>query len=401
MDLSLLNFLEKFLFDTLAIDLHYFTFPFSDISAVDRGLRKGLMNSNNLYGNVKEIFLKAENNVLYIVGDKYLLNYIILRPYKENNDIITVGPYLNRPINDELFIEIASLNGLNFAEIESIKGYIYRAPLFDNNMRLISLINDILEYINPEIGAFNIKDINWFSIKETEDYYIPQDDFEIYVDSVKKRYEIETELFNNVAAGNQVEALISSKRIKSLPFEQRLKDALYERKALLFSISTLLRKAAQSSEVHPLFLHQISSKYVKTIESLTTFSQLEHLNEEMIRSYCQLVKERGRIQYSPPIKYVLNTIELNLSKQFSLAEFSKELHISPPYLSSLFKKEVGVTITEYVNQQKISHAIKLLKKTKMQIQEIAYFVGIHDLNYFSKLFKKQTGCNPRDYRKNL
>ena len=401
MDVSFLSFLEKLLFDSLSIDFHYFSYPFNDISSIDRGLRKGLANTESLYNDFLEIFTNAENNILYIVGDKYLLKYIILRPFKENKDILAIGPYLNRPINDAFFSEIASMNGLNFSEIESIKSFLYRVPLFDNNMRLIPILNDVLEYINPSIGSFNIQDISWVSIKGTDDYYIPQDDFEMYVDSVKKRYALETELLNYVTAGNQVDALITSKRFRNFPFEQRLKDALYEKKALLYSVNTLLRKGAERSEIHPLFLHKMSSKYVRAIESITDSYQTEVLNEKMIRDYCQLVKEKGRVQYSPSIKYVLNEIELNISKQFSLASFSKELHISPPYLSSLFKKEVGITVTDYINQQRINHSIKLLKTTKMQIQEIAFFVGINDINYFSKLFKKQTGSNPRDYRKNL
>ena len=74
-------------------------------------------------------------------------------------------------------------------------------------------------------------------------------------------------------------------------------------------------------------------------------------------------------------------------------------NINASYLSALFKKETGVTLTEYINQKRMKQAARLLTSTKLQIQTISQYCGISDVNYFSKLFKKYAGKTPNEFRK--
>ena len=76
-------------------------------------------------------------------------------------------------------------------------------------------------------------------------------------------------------------------------------------------------------------------------------------------------------------------------------------NISASYLSALFKKETGVTLTEYVNEKRIKYAMQLLATTKIQIQTAAQHSGIDDVHYFTKLFKKYTGKTPKEYRQSI
>ncbi|SEV99352.1 helix-turn-helix transcriptional regulator [[Clostridium] fimetarium] len=398
MDSKTQSFIENILFDTLFIDFHYFQAPFTDISTSDRYLRKGLFHADELYSNLLDIFSMAENNYFYIVRDKYMLQYIIFRPFKDNNDIISIGPYTSQPINENFFIGISKLNHLDFTAIESLKGFMHRLPFFINNINLIVIINDIITYINPNAGSYELQYINLSSEPESEDY-IPINDFELFVDSVKKRYEIESEMLGCISESNHEEALIAYKRMSNINFEQRHKDVFHERKALLYTANTLFRKAAEKSKVHPLYLHQMSSKFAKLIEQVIDLSGVEALTEKMIRDYCLMVKNKSRIQYSPIIRNAINYIELNLNSSLSLSILANELHVSSPYLSSLFKHERGITITDFINKERIHTSLKLLSTTNEQIQDIAFFVGIHDINYFTKIFKKEIGVTPRDYRK--
>jgi hypothetical protein len=61
-------------------------------------------------------------------------------------------------------------------------------------------------------------------------------------------------------------------------------------------------------------------------------------------------------------------------------------------------EKYGCTLTEFVNRQRIDRSISLLQQTSKPVQEIAAECGIHDVNYFIKLFKKQTGFTPKHYR---
>ena len=66
-----------------------------------------------------------------------------------------------------------------------------------------------------------------------------------------------------------------------------------------------------------------------------------------------------------------------------------------------FKKETGKTVSEYIRDKRIEHAKYLLNTTHLQIQTIALHCGIMDVQYFSKIFKKQLGKTPKEYREAL
>ena len=92
-------------------------------------------------------------------------------------------------------------------------------------------------------------------------------------------------------------------------------------------------------------------------------------------------------------------IRLNYRSSLSLSEIAKALHINASYASRLFSSKYGKTITEYITHVRIEHAKNLLTTTDASIGNIALNVGFEDVNYFSRLFKKHTGCSPCKYRK--
>ena len=103
--------------------------------------------------------------------------------------------------------------------------------------------------------------------------------------------------------------------------------------------------------------------------------------------------------YSEPIRQILVTIDASIAGDLSLKRFANELFLNTSYLSSLFKKETGMTLTDYVNENRINTAKRLLKSTTLSIQTIAASVGIPDIHYFTRLFCRETGLSPREYRK--
>ncbi|NLJ40072.1 MAG: response regulator [Clostridiales bacterium] len=74
------------------------------------------------------------------------------------------------------------------------------------------------------------------------------------------------------------------------------------------------------------------------------------------------------------------------------------LGLSRNYFGQLFKKETGYTFTDYLNRKRVEKAKKLLETTTLKIYEISEQVGIDDSYYFSSLFKKYVGCSPTEYR---
>ena len=180
--------------------------------------------------------------------------------------------------------------------------------------------------------------------------------------------------------------------------EQRLADSLRDRKNNLVILKTLLRKAAEQGGVHPWHIHRLSSHYAERIENSRTMKQSLSLQEEMIRAYCQLVKRHSLSRYSHHVGQVITLVQYDLTADLSLNTIANRLNVNGSYLSRLFHQEYGCTLTQFINKQRIEHSIHLLQTTDKTVQVISADCGIQDVNYFIKLFKKQTGLTPVQFR---
>ncbi|MBQ9700639.1 MAG: helix-turn-helix transcriptional regulator, partial [Lachnospiraceae bacterium] len=159
-----------------------------------------------------------------------------------------------------------------------------------------------------------------------------------------------------------------------------------------------LRKSVENAAVHPLQIHAISTQYAYKIELISSHTGFMNLIKEMVRKYTLLVKNHSLKGYSMLVRKVITAINNDLTDDLSLKAMASMLNVNPSYLSTLFKKETGSTLTDFVNHKRIEHAILLINSTDMQIQNIALYCGIPDVNYFTKTFKKIVGKTPKEYR---
>jgi len=126
-----------------------------------------------------------------------------------------------------------------------------------------------------------------------------------------------------------------------------------------------------------------------TIEEVL-FKILDHIFEAIING--------SSMDENSSIQGVLNYIEKNFQKGITLEEVAEYAHLSPYYLSKLFKKEQAVNFVNYVMERRIELAKELLANTDMPILNIALELSYNEPNYFSKVFKKIAGKTPTEYR---
>ena len=399
MNPTTIEFISKLLFNTLRLDFHYFQKPYHDFSSFDKYLRDSLINSAMLYNEVLDLVSAMVKNKFHFISDNFLLNYIIFYPYENKNDIITIGPYFNSPIDNEYWKHITELNQLAYTDIENLKGFIYNIPVIDLSQHLVSIANSIVNYINPGSDPFAVQNHDLSHNNDENFRYSPKEDFQVYANMVEKRYAVENKLLHYITEGNWEKALQEGEKFINAPFEPRLNNYLREHKSLLVTANTLFRKAVETTYIHPVHLHEITSKFVNLIEASNTEKDLNKLYEKMVKDYCVLVRNKSMKNYSPTIRKILYYIEFNIHLPLTLAEIAEKLNLSVPYLASIFKKELNTTIISYVNQQRIEIACKLLKTSSLSIQDVGASVGINDRNYFTKVFKKEKGITPTEYRK--
>lgn len=121
---------------------------------------------------------------------------------------------------------------------------------------------------------------------------------------------------------------------------------------------------------------------------------LRHLSEGL----CHHLAHHQKSQTHKMVLQVKQYIDQHLTEKLSLPEVASLFHITPNYLSLLFKKHSEVGFSEYMSQRKVDYAKKLLAESDLKIYEIAEQLGFENAFYFSKVFKKIEGCSPRDYK---
>ena len=95
-----------------------------------------------------------------------------------------------------------------------------------------------------------------------------------------------------------------------------------------------------------------------------------------------------------------NYVDKNYYSDISLIALSEKLHLTPSYISRLFKKEFGINLFEYITEIRIQSAKDLLKSTDFKIYEIAERIGFKSTINFDYAFKRITGISPSKYRDN-
>jgi two-component system response regulator YesN len=102
----------------------------------------------------------------------------------------------------------------------------------------------------------------------------------------------------------------------------------------------------------------------------------------------------------PIVQQAVQFIKSHLREDLSVAGLAEILHVSPNYLSRIFRQAVGEGCNEYIIRKRMELAQSLLTQTNLRTYEIAEQVGYQDKNYFSLTFRKFVGQSPTDYRKN-
>ncbi|MDD6194385.1 MAG: AraC family transcriptional regulator, partial [Lachnospiraceae bacterium] len=145
----------------------------------------------------------------------------------------------------------------------------------------------------------------------------------------------------------------------------------------------------------------LSDIYIKRMESCTTPDGLEQLNQEMAIDFTRQVAEAKTKKYahcSGPILQTMHLIYEHSHEKILLEDLARQVGLSPKYLSYLFKKEAGQTISSYILDMRIEEAKHLLAYTDYTSSQISQYLAFHSQSYFIQVFKKATQLTPNQYR---
>lgn len=144
---------------------------------------------------------------------------------------------------------------------------------------------------------------------------------------------------------------------------------------------------------------RLSDFYILKLDNLHTCQAVINLHDHMVLDFTgkmQILTRSSRM--SKPVTICIDYIYIHIKERITVEDLAEYSGLSASYLSRLFKKETGVSVSDYVREKKIEKAQHLLKFCDFSLVEIANYLSFSSQSHFIQMFKDFTGMTPKKYR---
>lgn len=367
----------------------------------DSGLRKFLYGDVDYQKITRIILDQYQTKTIYFLTDVFGCRYVLL--HLPDGSSLFVGPYSYVVFDDALVYRLTRQLNLSQEKFTELKDYYLSLPLFEDEERFILFFQAFAEIAYGGPDSYSIDFIRTaFDEQILYGNYLPEADSDSGdLVNIEVRYQLMCELLNSVRTANISRATQMLNQFLSSAPKRRFSNALKDTKNWLIVFNTSLRMTAEQAGVHPFYLDKLSQKFSYRIDALSSPDRKAKFMHDMMRQYCQLITNHTESRYPMMIQRILLLIEYDLTADLSLNALARQLNVNASYLSSLFKKAMNTTLTEYVNKKRVDASLLYLNSTDLQVQMIGQKVGINDPAYFTKLFRQHIGMSPTEYRNEI
>ena len=231
-----------------------------------------------------------------------------------------------------------------------------------------------------------------FPVDETEALPVPQ----------HNTYQVEQQLLDIVRRGDTSGLENWTQNAPAVRPGRVASDMLRQLKNTFIITTTLVSRAAIRGGMDLDDAFHLSDSYIQKCEQLGTYEQITNLQYHMVKEYTRSVEElRYSRNQSELIMNVASYVRHHLSDAIKTENIADALFISRSHLSTRFKQESGMNLTEYIHYIKISEAKHLLSHSDKSLLLIGSYLGYSSQSHFCRVFKKYTGVSPKEYRETL
>ena len=253
----------------------------------------GVLNSGI---KIKDLLQSIESNTIYKMSTPYSFCYIFcMLPGRVTKNILLIGPYLPDSITENRMLEIGEMLGISPKDQRIFEQYFESIPILQDSSSIFVMLDALGEVMWGK-NSFSMLDVSTerlFPVSPLQDKDRTLDTTLINMKLMEQRYAFENEMMSAVSRGQsqKVGQLMAS--FTEMNFEKRVADPIRNMKNYSIIMNTLLRKAAESGGVHPVYLDSVSSSYATRIEQLGSISSINALMTDMFQSYCRLVRRHS------------------------------------------------------------------------------------------------------------
>ncbi|MDA8235538.1 MAG: PocR ligand-binding domain-containing protein [Clostridia bacterium] len=172
-------------------------------------------------------------------------------------------------------------------------------------------------------------------------------------------------------------------------------------KARTMELGVILSRAAVEGGADPAQALNINTEFVQDISNYNRIEEIDLAAAKALERYLEAVQKNNKVKNRQVIDGIKKFIRKNYQTNLTLEEIASSVYLSPYYASRVFKEDQNITIMDYLTKVRMEEAKKLLRNPSYQIDDIAEKLGYNDASYFSKVFRRNEGVSPKQYRKQL
>jgi two-component system response regulator YesN len=172
-------------------------------------------------------------------------------------------------------------------------------------------------------------------------------------------------------------------------------------KTRTLELCTLLSRASVEGGADFNKTFDLNSGFLTELNEIDTLEDLSYWIITILDKFTENVFKFSDSKNAALIQKCITFINENYKNNVTLDIVANMVHLNSSYFSSIFKKEMGLSFSNYLNKVRIDQSMLLLKNTDYSILEVAHEVGFEDQSYFSKVFKNLTSMTPKEYKQKL
>jgi len=290
-------------------------------------------------------------------------------------------------------------HGMNTKELESL---IVTLPVvtvasFGSLLRMLMLLLN-----RPALSAKEIENHIDSSLQDSLKRSLTRELFENRSDyKIHTPYSHELAILHCVKEGNVSKLEATFKALPDTKYGNMSSNPLRQLFYGCIAATTLVTRYAIEGGLDEEKAFTLSDVYIRQMECCRTLYELNRLNEKMAMDFTEQVAQlRASRQpsYTEPVARCIEYIRFHIQEKISLDNLARLTSLTPKYLSLLFRKETGRTLSDFIESSRIDEAKNLLVYSRYSYSQISEYLSFSSHSYFISVFKKREGMTPREYR---
>ena len=313
-----------------------------------------------------------------------------------------IGPTFTSSISEALVDKFMADSKIPSAYREAIAELLYAIPITSHPqfLRYLLFLHLCLNGKNAQVEDFYAEEQGAAFTRETRILDKAVDDKEN--ENSRSSYAFEQELYHYVRQGDTNRLRSFLEQVREFPSEGKtahspLRHAKNQFIGLAAKVGVL---AAIPSGVDEERVYQLTDLYMMECEQLRTIEEVHRLQYIMLMDFCDRAGAAKLPKgVSTEIYRCMTYIQNHTNMPIGVEDVAGQVHCSSSHLMRRFKKELGMSVGDYITQCKLEEACALLVYSNRSLAEISAYLGYSSQSYFQNVFKKHFGLTPMQYRK--